>query len=554
MKRQILIICACAISYVAFAQTQVNKTTVAIPKDYKDGSIVSAKMNEDKQLEVVLALQKKKELKIMQFTFDQNAKKINEKEIQYDVYKTKNKELPAEGKQKLPRFVQVSKTAFWQELELEKGYILRTYYGRGYDYSEVINVEEKVKIKADDGRKIVPIASMHCDNSFISTKDFGFRPDGYYASGDLIVVNEVFPKLMVSEEKQPRVGQGSAGVPLDYCVVKVNAKTLDVEKKTLAPFDYLQVSEVCREISGKRIVLISRDFPGQKAKGAGLAGKYYNEGSYYRTVTIIDKNGDVESKFRFECIPNTEIVDAFDTESGNLYLFGQSGANMYVSQRSDALKDKGMVVIKINNQKAVYMANTLYPAIEAKIIKPSKEKKFLNISESWPHYISYGSLNVNSVLLFKGLFEMANNNLIAVYQQGGEGIATNLYYLQFDEKGNLVKQFTNALMEELTMNRKTPSGNDQSLKFIIRQGGNNVLYPIISEIKKEGRYYRIGKIDCNTGIISDFISYGLKSGDDKNEYYLDNEFPSLETDDNGLIMIGRTEDKDILWINKIKFD
>lgn len=554
MKRQILIICAFAISFVAFAQTQVNKTTVTISKDFKEGNIVSAKMNEDKQLEVVLALQKKKEVKLIQFTFDQDAKKIDEGEIQYDLYKTKNKELPAEGKQKLPRFVQVSQTSFWQELELEKGYVLRTYYGRGNAFSEIINVEEKIKVRAEDDRKLIPIASMHCDNSYVTTKDFGLRPDGYYASGDLIVVNEVFPKLMVSEEKQPRIGQGSAGVPLDYCVVKVNAKTLEVEKKTLVQFDYLQVSEICHEISGKRIVLVSRDFPGQKVKGAGLAGKYYNEGSYFRTVTIINRNGEVESKFRFECLPNIEIVDAFDTEPGNLYLFGKSGANIYISQRSDELKDKGMVVIKINSQKLVYMSNILYPAIESKIVKPSKEKKFLNISESWPRYIGYGSSKSNTALMFKGLFEIENNNLIAVYQQGGEGVATNLYYLQFDEKGNLVKHYTNALVEELTMNRKTPDGSDQSLKLIIREGGNNILYPIISEIKKDGRYYRIGKIDCNAGTISDFISYGLKSEDDKNEYYLDNEFPYVLTDDNGLIMIGRSENKEMLWINKLKFD
>lgn len=522
MKSKFLILGAVALSTGLFAQTTVNKTTVEIPKDYQKAEIVSAKLTDDQKLEIVLAINKKKEVKMLQYTFDQNVNKTDEKEIQYDMFKTKNQELP-DGEQKLARFVRVVPSSlFLGTMQLEKGYIQRTY--QNYQLlGESFQTENTFKVETDDARKINPIAYMQYGGTSLTTKDFGLSPSGFLASGDLIAVGEVMGKLMT----KGRMGQGQIGFAIDYCIVKASAKTLNVEKKTLIPFKYNQRTLICRTISNSRIMLITKDdqviFKGQE--------EFYNKGSNTHTITIINKDAAVESQFSFEGMPGMELINAQLLENGNIYLIAREGKK----------KEMGIVAIKLENQKLVYSQKTLLSSFESIVAKPSSEKNAKLFSEQFPDETS-------KTRAFKGILELDNKNIVAVYQDYDK--AGRLYYLQFDGSGKLVKQYTHTTKGELTA---TDGTNWRPLDLAIPKISNNIFYPVILEKTKDGNYYSIGKIDCNTGTISDFTPYGTATKDDKNEYFLDKSYSTVETND-GLIMIGRTENKAILWINKIKFE
>ncbi len=69
MKRKFLFVSILAISASLFAQTTANKSVIEIPKDYKKGNIVSANLNASNQLEIILALKQKKEIKMLQRKF-----------------------------------------------------------------------------------------------------------------------------------------------------------------------------------------------------------------------------------------------------------------------------------------------------------------------------------------------------------------------------------------------------------------------------------------------------------------------------------------------------
>lgn len=524
MKRNLLFFGAIALSASLQAQTQVNKTTVSISKDFQKGEIVTANLNDNNQIEIVLAVQKKKEVKMMQFSFDKDAKKIDEKEMQYDIYKSKNKELPQDGKQKLPRFVWVDVTSlFMGDMTLNKGYIVRNYVNNRF-ISETREIESSYKVQTDDGRKLSPIGYMHCDNVSLSTKDFGLRPSGYFASGDFIALGSVMGKLMT----KGRMGIGSEWCPIDYCIVKASAKTLDVEKKTLIPFKYVQRTEICKEVTGKRLMLITKDdqtnYKGQE--------EFFNKGSNLRTITIVNKDAEVESQFSFEGLPEMELISAEMVENGNIYLIARVGKK----------KEMGMVMIKLADKKAVYIQKNLLSEMESIVVKPSNEKKHKLFSEVFP------DITIKT-RTFKGVIELNNKHVVAVYQDPEK--TGRLYYLQFDETGKLLKHYTHTVGEELTSFK-----NDkwQPIELSIKQTGNNMFYPLIREIKQEGTYLNVCKIDCNAGSISNFTSFGTKTSDDKNEYYLDSEFPMIDTQDGGVILIGRTGDKDILWVDKIKFE
>ena len=521
MKRKILFLSAVVFSASLFAQTTVNKTTVEVSKDYKKSEIVSAKLTDNNQLEIILALKKKKEVKMLQYTFDQNVNKIEEKELQYDIFKTKNNELP-DGEQKLARFTRIVPSTFWGEMKLEKGYIQKNYIDFRFVGEEFIS-ESSFDVKTDDGRKIMPIIEMFCSDVAVSAKSFDLNVKGNLSQGDLIALGGVFPKLMT----KGRMGIGSSQTHIDYCIVKVNAKTLDTEMKTLIPFKYVQRTVICKEITSKRLMLITKDdqtiYKGQE--------EFFNKGSNTHTVTIVNKAGAIESQFAFEGMPEMEIINAEMLEHGNVYLIAREGKK----------KEMNIVAIKLENQKLVYSQKTPLSSFESIAVKPSSEKKAKLFSEQFP-YMTFRNPH------FRGILELNNKNMIAVYQDGDkEG---RLYYLQFDENGKLVKHYTHATREDLTA---TDGNVWRPIQLAIHQFDNNIFYPVITEKKKEGKYYSIGKIDCNTGSISDFISYGTQTKEDKNEYFLDNTFSTIETND-GLIMIGRTEDKGILWINKVKFE
>jgi hypothetical protein len=522
MKRKLALLSIVVLSANLLAQTTVNKTTVEISKDFKKSEIVSAQLSDNNQLEIVLAMKKKKEVKMLQYTFDQNVNKIDEKELQYDVFKTKNNELP-DGQQKLARFVRiVPSSLFLGTMQLEKGYIERTYM----DYrlvGESFETESSFKVETDDGRKINAIASLQCGGTSLTTKDFGLAPSGYYASGDLVAIGEVMGKLVT----KGRMGIGQMGTPIDYVIVKASAKTLNVESKTLIPFKYVQRTLICKEITDKRLMLITKDdqtiYKGQE--------EFYNKGSNTHTVTIISKDGVTESQFTFEGIAGMDIINAEMLENGNIYLIAREGKK----------KELSIVAIKLENQKLVYCQKTLISVIESVVVKPSEEKKVKLFSEQFPNMTS-------RTPHFRGILELGNKNMVAVYQD--EEKTGRLYYLQFDEGGKLIKQYTHTTKEGLTA---TDGNVWRPIQLAIHQTDHNVFYPVVTEKKKDGNYFSIAKIDCNTGVMSNFTSYGTESKEDKNEYFLDNSFPAIDTND-GFIIIGRTSDKGFLWINKVKLE
>jgi len=520
MKRKLLIISAIVFSMNLFAQTSVNKTTIEIPKDFKQGKIVSANLNESNQLEIVLAIQKKKEVKLLQYSFDNDAKKVEEKEVSYETYKTKKKEVVFDGTEKLARFIRVGMSSqFLGSMTFEKGYIQKNFVN-GRFIGQSFETENTYKVKTDDDRIIIPINYINVSSTPLTTKDFGLSPQGYYANGDLIAVGSVEGKLVT----KGRMGQSR----MDYCIVKASAKNFDVEKKTLIPFKYVQRTEICNEIVDNHILLITTDdqFVYRSFE------EFYNKGSVTRTVTLINKNGDIESQYTFDGLPEMEIINASVVDNGNLYIIAKAGKK----------KEMAIVAIKIVNQKVAYMQKTLLSEMENMVVKPADEKKFNLFSEVFP-YLS------GKVKRFKGIFELNNQNMIVVYEEPGK--TGHVYYLQFDETGVLKKHYTHATKEDLT----AFDGNaNRSIQLSIKQTDGNIFYPIVKEIKKEGTYYSICKIDGGAGTMSNFTTYGTKTNEDKNEYYLDAEFPFITTPDNGLILIGRTEDKDILWVNKIKFE
>ncbi|OFX72056.1 MAG: hypothetical protein A2X12_02310 [Bacteroidetes bacterium GWE2_29_8] len=520
------------------AQSFTNKITVPIPKELQKGTIVSAKKTDNNQFEIVLSSKPKKEMVFKQYIFDQDLNKVEENDITFETFKTKNKHTELEGTKDLPRFVQVNKTMLFQELKIEKGYLQRTYnsFSDRPDlnyHSDKLVIEEKMTVKSDDERKLVPILTMYVDDEPITPRSLGYNEPGYYAKGDLVVLCEVFPKLFVKEEKQPGMGVGCAGISLAYCAVRFNAENLNTIKKVLIPFDYVQKTEVKKEIQGKRILLITKDYPGKAPVSMGI-DKYYNTGSKRRTVTIVNKEGTVEAQYNFDGLEDMEVWDVEEAESGNIYITGK------INQK----KNTSFFVAKLVNKQLEYITQTTTEELKTNISKPASDKKFITFDENLK----------NHSCVYKGLFELANGHVLFVYQQKDGEKRTNLHYLQFDQTGKLFKEYTNALAEDFTAQYTRPTGNAHINMNININQDNTFSILIQEEVEGKGKYMRVAKVNFMTGEFGEFISSGQPTDGDKNKYFLDKQYPMLINSNNEVILVGKSDKRDALWLTKLKVD
>ena len=517
-----------------FSQTPVNKTTVEIPKEFKKAKIALIQLSNDNQLNVVLSQEKKKEVELYQFTFDQNVKQTSSQAVvsvaSSDESSRNAISNPASvGQDGIVRFVRVVPSSFWGQMILEKGYMQKDYLEGIYIGEEFVTEREITGIKTEDGRKIIPVSEMHVGigGETQTTKTLGLdNNSGFLAVGDLIAVGGVFPKLVT----QGRLGVGSIDTYIDYCIVKADAKKLDVDKITMIPFKYVQQTELCREVNGKKLMLITKDCPLQPKDNTKV---FYNKDSQTRTITIINKEGTVDKQINFEGMPDMFIMGVEMMDNGTIYVLARVGKN----------KEMGLGVIKIKNDQVVYTQKTLASEMEKVVVKPSNEKKTASLSKNLK--------NINKKNnWYRGALELENGNFVAVYQE--IGLPGRMYYLQFDNSGKLIKQYTHGVTEDFTASadKKTVGVID----FFIRQNYNSGFYPIIMEKTKDGSYLKICKIDGNTGTMSNFIAYGRKSKEDSNEYYLDQMNPMIDTPDGGMIMVGRSSNRQVLYVEKIKFE
>ena len=475
---------------------------------------------------------KKKEVELYQFTFDQNVKQTSSQAVSASSSAESSRNAisnPASvGQDGIVRFVRVVPSSFWGQIILEKGYMQKNYLDGIYLGEQFVPEKEITNIRTEDDRKIIPISEMHVgiNGETQTTKTLGLDSySGFLSAGDLIAVGGVFPKLVT----KGRLGVGSTDTHIDYCIVKADAKRLEVEKVTLIPFKYVQQTELCKEVANKKLMLITKDVP-FASKGSE---EFYNKDSHTRTITIINKQGSVDKQISFEGFPDMLIIGAEMLENGHIYVLSRVGKK----------KEMGIVLVKIENDKVIYTQKTLASEIENMVVKPNSEKKAKTFSET------LGSIT-NKSRAYRGALELENGNLIVVYQE--TGLPGCMYYLQFDNNGKLIKQYTHGVTEDFTASADKKAV--RPIDFFIRQNNNSGFYPIIMEKTKDGSYCRICKIDGNAKTMSDFTSYGRKSKEDKNEYYLDKMHPMIDTPDGGMIMIGRSNDHNFLYVEKIKFE
>lgn len=521
MNRNKLLISMVVVSLLN-AGSLFGQVTAKIPKAFTLNRIVSTEVNANGHLEVILGTEtKKKGVSLYQFTFDQALNKVAEANIPFDRAKIKTRRLLS-NEAGHTRFVRVVPSIL-ADMTLQKGYVERTY--RGYKViAEQFKAEESFKVRTDNNRRIYPLFEMHDSEVSFSPHDFGYAPDGFNASGDLIALGAVQGKLMT----KGREGVGSADAPIDYCVIKASAKTLEVEKKTLIPFEFVQKTEYYRELPGKKMLVVTCDYP-IAYKGAEA---FYNPTSNLRTVLLINRNADVEYRQTFKGLPGMEVLAADVTPQGQVFVVARQGKK----------KDQRLVLVHLDGAELVYL-KTLNPTELTAAVLPANQKKAPLFKDEWASMMPKSRQ-------YEGLVVLENQHVVFLFQ-GGNNTANQLYYLEFDETGGYVRHYAHTVLEKLTY-----AGDKNAwkpIKVSVRQHANMV-YAFITEITKEGDYFSHCRIDCQAGTVGAMQAFGRPTKQDKNSYYIDKEFSLVDMSGKGVFLIGRSKKKTDLWIQTLMFD
>lgn len=236
------------------------------------------------------------------------------------------------------------------------------------------------------------------------------------------------------------------------------------------------------------------------------------------------------------------IVDA---EKNEIYYFGPSaeGKDKYFFQAVAVTKFKAVQLMKISSDKVNYLTSTNLVEFESKLKTPPSQKKS-------PAYEGKKFQIANYYMGSNGDFFVIGQN----FDQGKEGLKfRDVICFHFDSKGVLKAQYGVDTKE----NNATATANGCPQFFIEGSSGKNMYWFLreIDGIAPNGRlltYLRIGKIDMNGGTISDL---SMPGGDKKPEYFLDPNFPYLETDKGGtVVFFGADKKGKNIWFCRVKLD
>lgn len=210
----------------------------------------------------------------------------------------------------------------------------------------------------------------------------------------------------------------------------------------------------------------------------------------------------------------------YDVSKDEVYYFGPSaeGKDAYWAQAYIAKKYKAVQLMKVSNHKIDYLTSTNLEEFEAKIKTPSNQKKS-------PAYEGKKFSIADYFVASNGDFFVTGQN----FQTSDNGNQyKDVMGFHFSNKGVLKAQY--GIDTKETNDIAQANGCPQ---FMVEGASGKSMYWFLREIDgvtDAGRlltYMRVGKIDLGAGGISNMDMMG---GDKKPEYFLDPNFPYLETD------------------------
>lgn len=513
------------------AQTIKNEKTYEISGKAKRGTLANVEMSGSNYVLYYCTKANDRKMKFEVYTFDKDFNFVSKTDeellfeqarAKYKWFKFKKEEYTVEG-----LFVEPNMMG---TLVLKKKRITHSFDPIFWGYRKKVEILEKVKPKSDDGNKLFYYAHHEDDNTgdvyiLVGEKAKGMSeakemPDKQYKKYHIMRFNKdcdlvsdlpldfQYPMMVVSKSRYADAVETEPGIPIlgDMCFV-------------FAP-----------------------------TKIKGLTKEEDPNKNNFKFIRVNKDNKKV-AEFNFETKSQLWRIDDMivDYATDDIYFYGpcaEGKDSYYDLTTAGSTKLKAVQLMKVKNNQFDYVSLTNLDDFEAKLKTPPAQKKS-------PAYKGKRFEIDNYYLAPNGDFIVLGQN----FDQNDKGKTyKDVLAFQFDNKGVLRAQYGLDVIE--TNNFAQLNRAPQSIMF----GSNtNNLYWFLREIdgvNGAGRvltYGRVGKIDATNATISDFKMLGTSGK--KPEYYIDPNFPYLNTDEaNTIVFFGSDRKEKTIWFCKVYLD
>ncbi len=385
-------------------------------------------------------------------------------------------------------------------------------------YYKEVDVLKKLKPKEDDGTRYHYLSHAEDDITgdvyiLCGMKDkIGKNADGYRHSKEMVVLRYNQEVELISE--------------------------------TSFSFDHPMTLAFSRSIPNDEGGVGGMCFVFAPLGGPGM-GKVADPNKNNYTYVRVNADPAVVDNIQFESFApywniNEMVIDVND----DVYLFGASamGKDKYYNQLLSTTKFKAVQLMKISNHNVAYFTETDLEEFDAKLKKPSDQKKS-------PSYEGKKFAFANYALASNGDFFVSGQN----YKPSKEGPQFNdIVGFHFDDKGILKSQYSVDTKES----NKIAKANGTEQFFIENAKGDKLYWfqlEIVGVSMARGKmhaYPSIGSVTLDGSNVSNFTSYGGEEG-----FFLDNSFPYLETDKgNTIVFFGSNKKGKDIWFARVLLD
>ena len=529
----------------AFAQQLELEKTFKISRASKRGFLAGLDYDRDAKTYTLTYFtdQKKNTFKYEQYVFDNDFNLIKDGEFteEAEKMKTKFKWFKFKGDQYtvMGNTVENNLTG---TLVLKKKLITYKYQFLKAGYSRKVDILEKVKPKTDEGNKLTGITHAEDD-----------------MNGDLYVLASVKAKIGVNP------GNEVGAIKL----LKYDNE-LNLVKNQNIEFDYTQTLAFTR--------IIEKENP-DDPESTGIAGivfifapsnvmgkKYSDPDNNNYTYVRVDDQCNVVERFSFKS-PSSfwNINEMIVMGTGNeLYFYGpaMAGKDKYFNEGEGnrigggEVKYKAVQLMKVQNGKMVYLTETTLDEFKTKQIFPPSQKKTPDYTGREFGVRTYGVVNNGELLVIGQNYDKNGDGRITQFEDvlgfhfDANGKLKAQYGLDTKEKGIAVDyNYTNGIGYYTVTKITSVYACPQTLI----EGTDGNIYWVLQEIKGQGNdrlltYPRIGRINMKDNTLSDLKTLGKGEG-----YYLDGNYPFLETDKSEtLVFFGADKPGKELWFARVK--
>lgn len=469
---------------------------------------------------IVKESKKMAKFQIYHFDTDFNFIEMEEEVIEFEEAQDKYKWFNYDGEEFYVEGVFVQKN-LTGTLILKRKRIQYKYDWQFLGYHKDVDVLEKVKPKTDDGRKYFYIA--HAEDEL---------------SGEVMILAGV--KDLAKKGADPYLHVKR------LVVLKYNNK-LEKTGEIEFTFDYPQHLAFSRVVGSNRrdYQIGSFSFVFAPMGGQGM-GKHEDPDNTNYTYVRIDHDMKLVDRIPFNSPSSYWVINEMiiDISSDEIYLYGPSaaGKDKYYNV-STTQKFKAAQLMKVANSKIEYFTETDLEEFESKLKFPPSQKKAIAYEGK---KFTIANYHISS----GGDFFVTGQN----FKTSKDGIQyQDAIAFHFDSKGELISQYGIDVLE----NNSTSKAYGTPQKFFEQVNGDKVfwMFQEIDGIANNTRlltYPRMGHISKSSGEISDFEVYGLVG---KDKYYLDTQFPYLETDQgNTIVFFGSDKPGKEIWFARVLFE